>query len=85
MIKFRTEALDYAALSLRGNAFKIWCYIHSIWGGGDFILSPADAMEFTGINSRATYDRAIKELMEVGYLKKVKRNRYSFSDMPIEE
>ena len=60
-------AAERAMKSLTGGAFKLWCYLALNQDGYLFGLSNKDVFAKTGI-SRATYQRAIQELVDKGYL-----------------
>ena len=63
------KALSLAVSALSGEAFKLWCYLNKNQDGYAFNLSKADALRF-GIGSESSYNRAVKSLIEKGYIKK---------------
>ena len=78
---FNLEALQVALISLKGESFKLWCYINKNQSGHTFALSKVDAIKW-GIGSKSSYDRAVKELIEKGYLVETTSNHYDFYELP---
>lgn len=73
--------VEHALTALKGNVFKVWMYL-ARWGTtAKFALSSSDCCNVCNI-SRPTYNTAIKELIEKGYLirKNVDSNVYIFHD-----
>lgn len=73
--------VEHALTALKGNVFKIWMYL-ARWGTSKkFALSSAHCCDMCNI-SRPTYNAAIKELIEKGYLvrKSSDSNIYIFHD-----
>jgi len=68
-------------LSLKGETFKLWCYLNKNQNGYTFALSKVDALNW-GIGSKSSYDRAIAELIEKGYLVNIQGNSYNFYELP---
>lgn len=81
---FNLEALNAAMLDLKGESFKLWCYLNKNQNEYTFALSKVDALKW-GIGSKSSYDRAIAELIEKGYLVETSSNHYDFYEMPKEE
>ena len=81
---YNLGALQYAMLDLKGEAFKIWVYIGKNQHGYTFGLSKVDAINW-GIGSKSSYDRAVKELIDKGYLVETSPNHYDFYELPIDE
>lgn len=81
---FNLRALDWAMNDLKGESFKLWCYLNKNQKGYEFALSKVDALKW-GIGSKSSYDRAVKELIEKGYLVETSKNHYDFYEMPKEE
>lgn len=81
---YNLNALKAAMLDLKGEAFKLWCYLDKNQNGYTFALSKVDALNW-GIGSKSSYDRAVKELIEKGYLENVSGNSYNFYELPKEE
>lgn len=77
-------ALQHAMLDLKGEAFKLWVYIGKNQHGYTFGLSKVDAIAW-GVGSKSSYDRAVKELIEKGYLVETSPNHYDFFELPQEE
>ena len=80
------DALHHAALDLKGETFKMWCYFNKNQNGHTFALSKVDALSW-GIGSKSSYDRAVAELIEKGYLvaKNPGSNHYDFYELPPKE
>ena len=68
-----------ACANLTYSAFKIYLYIASNKNGYSFALSYETINELIPMN-RKTYDKAIKELKNCGYLYQVKGSTWNFSD-----
>ena len=64
---YNLNALKTAMLDLKGEAFKLWCYLNKNQNGYKLALSKFDAISW-GIGSKSSYDRAVRELKEKGYL-----------------
>ena len=56
-----------AMQSLSGSAFKLYMYMCSNKDGFQFALSPTAVKRKTGV-SRNSYDRAVKSMLDAGYL-----------------
>ena len=56
-----------ASRELGGGGFKLWCYLSSNQNNYNFGLSPTTVKKEMGI-SKSAYERAVKELIELGYL-----------------
>lgn len=78
---YNLDALQSAMLDLKGETFKLWCYIGKNQNGYKFALSKVDAMRW-GIGSKSSYDRAVKELREKGYLVETSPNHFTFYEKP---
>lgn len=78
---FNLNALQYAMIDLKGESFKLWCYINKNQDGYKFSLSAVDAVKW-GIGSRSSYNRAVKELQEKGYLVETAHNKFTFYELP---
>ena len=61
------EAQKDAMAALRPNTYKVWTYLCSHKDQYDLALSSKVVTDFCHI-SRGTYDRAVQELIEKGYL-----------------
>lgn len=81
---YNIKALRYAMQDLKGEAFKMWCYLNKNQQGFTFALSKVDALQW-GIGCKSSYDRAIQELINKGYLVVIEGNRYNFYETPKEE
>jgi len=64
---YNLNALQSAMLDLKGETFKLWCYLNKNQNGYTLALSKVDALRW-GIGSKSSYDRAIAELIQKGYL-----------------
>ena len=78
--------LDYettmkAMRDLKPTTHHVWMYLNANENGCEFALSRKDIMKQTGISS-SSYDNAIKELKEKGYLIHTTDNRYDFYAVP---
>ena len=78
---YNLEAQQYAMIDLKGEALKLWLYLGKNQKGYTFALSKVDAIKW-GIGSKSSYDRAVKELTEKGYLVETGKNQYDFYEMP---
>lgn len=78
------EALQYAMIDLKGETFKLWSYINKNQNGYTFALSKTDAIKW-GIGSKSSYDRAVAELKEKGYLVETSKNHFDFYEKPKNE
>ena len=81
---FNINALQTAMQVLKGEAFKLWVYINKNREGHRIALSAVDALSW-GIGSKSSYNRAVKTLLENGYLVKVGKNLYNYYEMPQNE
>ena len=75
------EAECAAARDLRYSTMILWLYCSQYQDGDKFILSPKAVKETMGMNER-TYTRCKDELIEKGYLVKIKDNHYMFYEKP---
>lgn len=78
---YNLNALQSAMLDLKGETFKLWCYLNKNQNGYTFALSKVDALNW-GIGSKSSYDRAIAELIQKGYLVNTQGNSYNFYELP---
>ena len=78
---YNLKALQSAMIDLKGESFKLWCYLNKNQNGYSLALSKVDALNW-GIGSKSSYDRAISELIDKGYLVKNKGNNYYFYELP---
>lgn len=72
------KANKTAMKELTPSAYKLYMYL--LWNNNDYVfaLSPVDVCNETNI-SNSSYKRAVKELIEFGYLVQSKqKNRYTF-------
>ena len=78
------DALQYVCLDeLTPAAMKLWLYFMKNQNGYTMALSKVDAMKW-GIGSKSSYDRAVKELKDKGYLIAAEGNYWNFYDIPPE-
>lgn len=82
---YNLDALQQAMCDLNGYAFKMWCYLGKNQRGHQFALSKVDAVKNWGMGSKSSYDRAIKELIEGGYLVETSANHYDFYEVPVKK
>ena len=75
------DALQYAMIDLKGETLKLWLYLGKNQNGYTFGLSKVDAIRW-GIGSKSSYDRAVKELKDKGYLVEKSKNHYDFFEIP---
>ena len=68
-----------ACFNLTYSAFKIYLYMVSNKDGYSFALSYETINSLIPMN-RKTYDKAIKELKDYGYLHQIKGNNWGFND-----
>ena len=66
--KFQLNSLYVAMFNLSPNTFKLWAYLNANKDQHCFALSNTDIAEATGM-SKGTYDKAVKELIDNGYLR----------------
>ena len=78
---YNLDALQYAMIDLKGESFKLWVYLGKNQNGYTFALSKVDAIKW-GIGSKSSYDRAVKELIEKGYLVETSKNHFDFYEIP---
>lgn len=69
---------QYAAKVLTYSAFKLFLYFASNKNGYSFALSYEDVNEAIPMN-RKTYDKAVKELKDAGFLYQVRGNNWTFN------
>lgn len=81
---YNLDALQSAMIDLKGETFKLWCYLNKNQNGYEFALSRVDAIKW-GIGSKSSYDRAIAELKEKGYLIETSKNHFDFHEKPTDE
>lgn len=77
------DAMEIAMGKLSGNAYKLWHYIQKNQDGFQLALSSKHACTFCGFGKgRGTYNRAVQELIENGYLVPEKGDYYTFWEIP---
>lgn len=77
-------ALQAAMIDLKGESFKLWCYFSKNQYGYEFALSKVDVIKW-GVGSKSSYDRAVRELIDKGYLVETSSNHYDFYEIPKDE
>lgn len=82
--KINIEALTSAMQDLKGESFKLWIYFSKNQDNYNFYLSKVDVLRF-GIGSVSSYNRAVAELTEKGYLQEVSKDVYNFIERPLKE
>ena len=75
------EVLNNAISNLNNSSLKVWLYLSQNKGGYKFALSSKDCCEKCNITHN-TYDKAIHDLMDKGYLVNKKGNFYKFYEEP---
>jgi hypothetical protein len=68
-------------IDLKGETFKMWIYLGKNQNGHTFALSKVDAVKW-GIGSNSSYNRAVNELIEKGYLVETSSNHFNFYEIP---
>lgn len=76
------DTLQKAMNDLDGATFKMWTYLSKNQKGYQFALSKVDAVKNWGIGSKSSYDRAVQELIDRGYLVETSKNHYTFYESP---
>ena len=74
------NALELAAQNLKSGAFKLWIYFAKNQHNFTFGLSNKEVAETFGIK-KDQYDKAVKELIEKGYLIETSKNHYDFIEV----
>ena len=74
------NALQSAASDLKSGAFKLWVYLAQNQNNYTFALSNKAVAETFGIK-KDQYDKAVKELIEKGYLIETSKNKYNFVEL----
>jgi hypothetical protein len=81
-LTFDITSFDTAVTNLAPNAFKLWLYFHRFPQNIDIALSSNDFITWSN-TSNSTYDRAVRELIDLGYLvPTVRKNYFIFVDNP---
>lgn len=75
------DGVTFAARNCTHGGLKLWLYLASNADGYCMDLSPAHVESITGI-SRATYNRAVQELIALGCLVERGSNTYDFYTLP---
>ncbi len=77
--KISNRNLRLAMYNLKGNAFKLYCYLCDNENGWDFDLYPCDFQRVANV-SHDTYLSAFKQLVDKGYLKpsNTRKNVFQF-------
>lgn len=78
-LQINNTAWQVACATLTYSAFKLYLYMADNKDGYSFALSYEAVNEVLPMN-RNTYDKAIKELRENGYLQQTSGNYWSFHD-----
>lgn len=80
-LKVSNKNLYLAMYNLKPTTFMLWVYFTDNSQGYPLDLYPVDFINKTGL-SRSTYDRAFKELEELGYIiqSKKQKNLYLFCE-----
>lgn len=75
--KISNRNLQIAMYNLKGNTFKLYCYLADNKNGYEMDLYPCDFQKIANV-SYDTYKRSFNELMENGYLLKHKTDKNIF-------
>lgn len=78
--KINLNALESAAADLQAGAFKLWIYFAKNQDNFVFGLSNKAVAEMFGIK-KDQYDKAVKELIQKGYLIETSKNHYNFKEL----
>ena len=78
------EAMEIAMQTLKPTTYKVWSYFDKNQSGYEFALSRVAVMRFCRV-SNDTYHKAIRELIETGYLVETGANQFDFYEMPHEQ
>lgn len=81
---YNLDALNDAMIDLKGESFKLWCYLNKNQNNYEFALSKVDAIKW-GIGSKSSYDRAVADLISKGYLVETSPNHFDFYEKPPKE
>lgn len=76
------EAINKACRDLDAGTLKLWLYFARNQEGYEFALSSSHCYDEIGM-SRKQYDRAMKNLINQGYLVNIKGNNYDFYEVPV--
>ena len=74
------NALETAGIDLKAGAFKLWIYLAKNQDNFTFGLSNKATEETFGIK-KDQYDKAVKELIEKGYLIETSKNNFEFREL----
>lgn len=79
------EAMRHAASELSGDRFKVWMYLSKNRDDFTLELSQKDMLKW-GVK-KDTYQRAINDLIDLGYLVEIdkERNEWEFIEYPREK
>ena len=79
---YNLDAMQYAMSNLTGETFKLWCYLGKNQNGYTFELSKVADLNL-GAGRKASYDRAVSQLIEKGLLKETAmKDNYIFIEYP---
>ena len=78
------EAMEIAMQTLKPTTYKVWSYFDKNQSGYEFALSRVAVMRFCRV-SNDTYHKAIRELIETGYLVETGANQFDFYEIPHEQ
>lgn len=78
---YNTEAMQKAMKNLKGESFKLWCYLAYLPVGTEFALGQTPVENYTGIK-KDTYYTSKDLLIEKGYIVKEDDNRWYFYEEP---
>lgn len=81
MQPFRWDAMKVPFFLLTGNEFKLYIYLFSWAGKGEYEFSPAALQPILNI-SEDTARKIFKAFIDYGYLIQTGTHKYSFDPMP---
>ena len=81
--KFNLHSFQIAMQNLKGDSFKLWCYLNLRPEGENFALGPKPCENYTGIKKDAYY-KAKDTLIEKHYITQDEDGKWHFSELPIE-
>ena len=77
----RWDPIKKAMSTLNGNAFKLWIYLFSWEGKGQYEFSPASLAKELKMSDEGARN-ARKELVDKGYLREINEKIFEFFPLP---
>ena len=78
---YSAEAQSAAMRDLKGEHFKLWCYLAQMPEGMEYALGQVPVEHATGIK-KDTYYKAKDALIERGYLVPTGQDKWTFHEVP---